>query len=100
MDPELRKLLQENLSLAKENNRLLRGMRRARWFGVIWSIIFWTVLLLAPLYFYQQYLAPVVARFAAVVPGAQSATTTASGPLGLPSFTELENLVNSYKTKP
>jgi hypothetical protein len=98
MDPELKRLLQENLELSKQNNRMLRAIRRNGWLSFIWTLLIWAVLLIAPLYFYQQYVAPVVSRFQADVPGG-IATSTPSGPFGLPSFTELENLVNSYQTK-
>jgi hypothetical protein len=99
VDPEVKKLLQENLELAKQNNRMLRAIRRNGWVSFFWNITIWAILFIAPLYFYEQYVAPLVAQFQAVVPGAKTATTTPSGPFGLPSFTELENLVKSFETK-
>lgn len=98
MEPELKRLLEENLELARQNNRMLRAIRRGTWYSLLWNIIIWAFFIIAPLYAYQQYVAPLVARFQALAPGG-AATTTPSGPFGLPSFAELENLVHSYETK-
>ncbi|MDO8575917.1 MAG: hypothetical protein Q7R90_01225 [bacterium] len=51
---------QEMYRLTKENNHMLHKMRRnALWGGII-KFIFWVAILLAPLWFYMVYLAPVV----------------------------------------
>ncbi len=56
MDPELKKLFEENLQVAKENNALLKGMRtRARWSTAI-TVIFYVVVLIVPLFFIQPFL--------------------------------------------
>ncbi|MDO8623912.1 MAG: hypothetical protein Q7R54_00995 [bacterium] len=56
MDPELKSLLTETLSLAKDNHRMLRAMRRAQVWGFIGKLAFWAVIILVPLYFLQPYL--------------------------------------------
>ena len=91
MDPELKQEIAQIHALAKDNHQMLRAIRRHQWYGVIGSIIFWAVLILAPLYLYQQYIQPFVAKF--------SATTGAatSGPLGLPTSADLQKLINSFK---
>lgn len=53
-------MLQETYRLAKENNKMLRAMRRNAFWGGILKIIIYAVLLLAPLWFYMQYLSPIV----------------------------------------
>lgn len=96
MDPELKRLMQETHALAHENHRILRAMRRDQWVGFVSKTIFWLIVFILPLYFYQQYLQPIVARFS-VMSGI--ATSTSNG-LGLPTTVELQKLIDSYKVKP
>ena len=91
MDPEMRRTLDEVFELTKENNRMLRALRRNQWLGFIFKIIIWAIVLLLPLYLYQQYLQPIVSRFS---PG----TSTPTGFLGIPTSTDIQKLINSYKS--
>jgi Trk-type K+ transport system membrane component len=93
MDPESKQLLEQTHALAKDNHQMLRAIRRHQWYGVIGTIIVWAIVLALPLYLYQQYLQPFVARFSAV-----SGTTT-SGPFGFPTSAELQKLLNSFQAK-
>ncbi len=93
MDNELKKELEEIHSLAKDNHRMLRAIRRDQWFGFIGKLIFWAIAFALPLYFYQQYLQPLVSKFSA------SSGMSISGPFGLPTFTELQKLLKSPKGK-
>ena len=92
MDLELKRLLEETRALARENHRMLRAIRRDQWFGFVGKIIVWIIVLLLPLYLYQQYLQPIVSKFSAT-PGA----TAPSGLFGLPTTAELQKLINSFK---
>ena len=56
MDPDVKRLLEENLALAKDNRKMLRAMRREAWAGFIFKAIVWVVIVLVPLYFLQPYL--------------------------------------------
>ena len=91
MDPELKRQLDEIHALARDNHRMLRAIRRDQWLGFIGRIVVWIIVLALPLYFYQQYLRPLVSKF--------STTTgvTTTGPFGMPTFAELQKLINSYK---
>ena len=40
MDPEIKELLEQNLALNEENNRLLRGLRRANRIAFVWRVIY------------------------------------------------------------
>jgi hypothetical protein len=91
MDPELKRMLEENLALTKDNHRMLRAIRRDQWFGFVGRIIIWAIVLLLPLYLYQHYLEPIVAKFSAT-PGEFT-----SGIFGLPTSAELGKLLNSFK---
>jgi hypothetical protein len=91
MDPELKRELDEIHALAKDNHQMLRAIRRHQWYGVIGTIVFWAVLLITPIYLYQQYLQPFVAKFSATT------GTSTSGLFGLPTSVDLQKLINSFK---
>jgi len=93
MDSEMRKLLEETHALAKDNHDMLRAIRRDQWLGFIGRIIVWAIVLALPLYIYQQYLQPFVAKFSAASGG------TTSGPFGFPTSAELQKLLNSFSGK-
>lgn len=40
MDHEIKELLEKNLALNEENNRLLRGIRRANRLAFVWRVIY------------------------------------------------------------
>ncbi len=91
MDPEIKRLLEENHSLAKDNNRMLRAIRRDGWYSLLFKIVFWAIILLAPFYFYQQYLQPYMKQFQALIPGGEAGK---GGLFGLPSSAEIQKLLN------
>ena len=92
MDPELKRLLEETHALAKDNHRILRAIRRDHWIGLAGKVLFWIIVLALPLYFYQQYLQPLVNTFPA-----STGTSTSHGFFGLPTTTELQKLIDSFK---
>jgi hypothetical protein len=96
MDPEIKEQLEEIHALAKDNHRMLRAIRRSQWFSFFTSIVFWLALILVPLYLYQQYVQPIINQVSAE---SGISTTTTSGLFGLPTFTEMGKLVNSFEAK-
>ncbi|MGD0328541.1 MAG: hypothetical protein ABSB00_02400 [Minisyncoccia bacterium] len=96
MDPEIRRELDEIHALVRDNHRMLRAVRRRQWLGSLSTIIVWILVLALPLYLYQQYLEPIIAK---VSVASGMSTTTTSGFLGLPTSTEIQNLINSLKAK-
>ena len=93
MDPELKRQLEEIHALAKDNHQMLRAIRRDQWLGFVGRVIIWIVVLLLPLYLYQQYLQPIVSKFSSATPGEMT-----TGILGLPSSADVQKLINSFKT--
>lgn len=87
MDSETRRLLEENLAVAKNNNDLLRSLRHHQWLSTVFSAVFWIAVIVAPLYFYQQYLAPILKSF-----GYET-----SGNFSLPSSADIQKLIDSFK---
>ena len=91
MDPEIRRALDEIHALTKDNHRLLRAVRRHQILETFGRYVLWAVLILAAVYSYVVYVAPLVQRFSA---NPQSA---ASGIFGLPTSADIQKLINSYK---
>ena len=96
MDEETKRLLEETHALAKDNHRMLRAIRRGQFMSFISTFIVWVVVLALPLYLYQEYLAPTIAKISAL---SGVSTTTTTGLFGLPTSTELGKIIDSIKAK-
>ena len=42
---------------------MLRAIRRNQWFSFLTTVVFWAVILIMPIYLYQQYLQPMISKF-------------------------------------
>jgi cytoskeletal protein RodZ len=91
MDPELRRELDEIHALVKDNHKMLRAIRRGQWFSFLSTIIVWVVVLALPLLLYQNYIAPLIKSFSE-----SSGTPAVGAELNVPSFADLQKLINSY----
>ncbi|KND47191.1 MAG: hypothetical protein AB199_02040 [Parcubacteria bacterium C7867-004] len=87
----LQALLEENLAVAKDNNRLLRLIRRDAMLNLIAKIVIWMILLGVPLFFLGTYIGPLLDAFS-------SATSGQSTPGSLPSKDQLNTLLEEYKS--
>ena len=96
MDPEARHLLEETHALARDNHRMLRAIRRSQWVSLISTIIVWVVVLALPLYLYQEYFAPTIARISEL---SGMSTTTTTGLFGLPTSAGVQKLINSFRVE-
>lgn len=94
MDPEIKTLLEETHALAKDNHKMLRSIRRSQWMSFMSTIVVWLVVLALPLYLYRQYLEPIITQISET---SGMSTTTTSGFLGIPSFANIEKLINSFR---
>lgn len=93
MDPELKRMLDETHALAKDNHRMLRALRRYQIMGFFGKIVIWAIVLVLPLYLYQQYLGPLISKFSAL----SETSIPGSGVFTLPTSAELQKLIDSYK---
>ena len=75
---------------------MLRAIRRGQWMSFFSTVIIWVVVLALPLFLYQKYLEPIIYQISSL---SGTSTTTASGLLGVPTFTEIGKVINSYTTK-
>jgi len=88
---ELQKLLEENLAVAKDNNRLLREMRRNAILGLIAKIVIWLVILGVPLLFLSAYLGPLMDALTGKGGNVPSAL------FGVPSEEQIQRLIEQYQ---
>lgn len=88
----LTKLLQENLAVAKDNNRLLRELRRNAILGLIAKIVLWLIVLGVPLFFLSSYLGPILDAVSG-----QSSEQIPSGLFGIPSEEQINQLIEQYQ---
>jgi len=58
-DEESKRMLRQVLETSKENNKLLKSMRRAAIWGNIFRIIWWAIIIGVPLYLYFSFVQPV-----------------------------------------
>ena len=69
MDSELRKLTMESLELARENNKMLHGMRRSARISSFFRFAYWFVIIgitLGSFYFIQPYVEKISSIYTAV----------------------------------
>jgi hypothetical protein len=90
MDPEIKHQLEELHALVRDNHHLLRAIRRHQLIMDFGKFFLWLALVIAAFFFYQVYVRPQVDAF-------QVNGVTTHGPFGLPTFADLEKLINSYK---
>jgi Mg2+/Co2+ transporter CorC len=68
-DEETNRLLRQNLEMAKENNGMLRSMRRSqRWHTAI-TMVYWAIIIGLPVYLYYIFIRPVVGDISDVYSG-------------------------------
>lgn len=81
----------EILRLVRENNRMLKNMRRSSLVGAIFKTVFWLILVFVPIWFYLEYVAPVMQSLLTAYEQAQA--TNAAAQAQLSAFSEpLERL--------
>ena len=94
MDIELKTQLDEIHALVKDNHRMLRAIRRDQWFGFVGKIVFWAVMIWAPFYLYQTYIAPMVTQMSSAQAGATQTLSSLLAP-----FADLQKMIQSPKEK-
>jgi len=47
MDPEIKKLLEDNLAVSRENNNILRKLHLAQKWSTFYRIFYWTIIILS-----------------------------------------------------
>lgn len=81
-----RDAFQELVRLTKDNNRMLKAMRRDAFIGGVIKIVIYAVLIFLPIWLYQQIVAPQVDRLV------QTAESVQQGVEGVKEASSLENV--------
>lgn len=95
MDEEFKVLLRKNLDLAKENNRLLKKMRRNAIIGNVLRIIWWSVIIGLPIYLYFTVLQPYLDELATVYKNVQTDVVDVTNLFGRIPF--IGNFIENFK---
>ncbi len=77
MDPESKAKLEEALSLAKENNKMLHTLKRSLIWGRVWHVFYWVIIIGSALGAYY-YIQPYVEQMIKTYTGAQQNLDTVS----------------------
>lgn len=91
MDPEIKELLRENLKLNKENNELLKKIRKFQKWGQTSKAIYWFIILafgFGSWYFIQPYLESVMGMYGSVT----GASTNVSNLTNLGNLSDVKNI--------
>ena len=87
--------IRELLDLTRENNRLLHKMhRRAIWGNIIKMILYAIIFVLAPLYLYTTYIAPMMQEMLRTYQQIQGTGAQAQA-----QFSDFENMLRSLQEK-
>ena len=93
MDPDKQKL-EEIYRLTKETNGMLHAMRRNAFWGRIFQFVFWTAILLAPIWFYMTYLNTTVEKMLHTIDQMQGTSAKAQAQFG-----DLEGLWKKFQSQ-
>ena len=92
MDPDKQKL-DEIYRLTLENNKMLhKAHRHALWGGIIKFAIYFFLLVIAPLLFYQAYLAPIIEQMTDTYQQVQGTSAKVQT-----QFSDIQNILNQIK---
>ena len=91
MDPEIRRLLEENHALAKDTHRLVRSIRTHQLWSSFGRFFLWLIAIVLAAYFYVMFVKPLAAKY--------SAGNTPSPAAGFfsASSADIQKLLNSVK---
>jgi len=92
MDPELKKILTDNLEISKENNKILKDMRSSARWGSFFRFIYWILILtimFGTYYFIQPVLEGLISSYQGLVSGMDNLQQVGSS---LPNLPDLGSL--------
>ena len=85
MDPESKKLLEDTFQLEKDNNKMLRSMRRSMIWGRVRSVIYWLIIIgisIGAFYFIQPYFNKILGLYDSISGVKQTSDTTSNSSFG------------------
>ena len=87
-------MLRETYRLSKENNQMLHAMRRNAFWGGIIKFIIYAAFVIVPLWFYMQYLAPVMNEALSAMQQMQGTGAKAQAQLS-----DFQNMIKELQSK-
>ncbi len=92
MNPEEKKLLEETAELARENNKILHGMRRSNRWAMLFNLLYWFVILggLAAGYYYTKPYIDLATKTYEQLKASSTAKNSSS------SFPDIQKLLNGF----
>jgi len=94
MPPDHRPLLEEIHRLTQENNRLLHKMHRSAIWGRLFTLVFYAVIFLTPVWLYFTYLNGTVQQLLDAYQKAQGA-----GAQGQSQFQQIQQAIQQFESK-
>jgi len=82
MEHDKEDLLERTYKLAKENNHMLHAMRRNAFWGFLFRLLIWALVLGVPIWFYIQFVHPVLQSTVGAFNQAQDAGAQFSAQFG------------------
>ncbi len=89
-------LLKKNLELAKENNKMLKKMRRNAFLGGLLKLVWIAIIIGAPVYVYINYLSPVLDQVLGAAETVQEVGDKVGG-AGTEFQGRIQNMIDSLK---
>ncbi len=77
MDPETKKILDEEIMLSKENNVMLKKLVRSQKMMTIYRIVYWSIIILSTVGVYY-FIQPFLSSITSIYTGGESAMTSLS----------------------
>ena len=78
-DEESKRMLRQTLEISRENNKLLKKMRRTAIWGNVFRLIWWAILIGVPIYLYFTFLQPVFEGLNSQLEGVQGGVEGVKG---------------------
>ncbi len=97
MDPETKRLLEENLALTKETNHLMKKIVSAQRWGRVFHVLYWVLIIGASVgayYFIQPYLQLVLGNYDAIMKGLDNVQKTTSS---LPDSSSINSILDKLR---
>ncbi len=89
-------LLRKNLELAKENNKMLKKMRRNALLGGVLKLVWIAIMIGAPIYIYINFLSPVLDQVLGAAETVQEVGNKVGG-AGTEFQGKIKNIIDSLK---
>jgi hypothetical protein len=99
MDEEVKKMIEESLTLNRESNAILKGIRRAQRRAEIMKVIYWIIILgitFGAYYFIQPYIESLMGYYSTIA-GIGSGGDASGGVGSMSDLSKIQDLIKQYQ---